>query len=73
MDFVSNMKNFISKKFMKKTISKLDANELFSDNPPISQKKIVRPIFNEKLTKLFTINFDPDLSVFVKILKSLNY
>jgi hypothetical protein len=67
------MKNFISKKFKMKTISKLDANELVSDNPPISQKKIVRPIFKEKLTMLFTINFDPVLSVFVKTLKSLNY
>ena len=67
------MKNFISKKFMMKTISKLDAKELFSDNLPISQKKIVRPIFKEKLTMLFTINFDPDLRVFVKAIKILNY
>lgn len=58
---------------MMKTISKLDAKELFSDNPPISQKKIVRPIFKEKLTMLLTINFDPVLSVFLKTLKSLNY
>lgn len=67
------MKNLTTKKLIMRTINKLVAKALFSDNPINSQKKIVRPIFKEKLTKPFIINFDPDLSVFVKLLKSLNY
>ena len=60
------MKNFISKKLIMKTMNKLYPNAFLSGKFNCSHRKIVIPIFKQKLRALLTINLVPTLSTLGK-------